>query len=59
MTKKNKSRLVTILGVLSSLATALAIINFNTFDWNKKNDLMNLFIVAMPVIGGYFTTIKE
>ena len=59
MTKKNKSRVVTILGLFSALATALAIIDFNTFDFHKPNDLIKLFVVAMPVIGGYFTTIKE
>lgn len=59
LNKKQKSIAVTILGLLSALATALVVIDFNTFDWNSKNDLMKLFVVAMPVIGGYFTTVDS
>ena len=59
LNKKQKSTAVTILGLLSALATALVVIDFNTFDWNSKNDLMKLFVVAMPVIGGYFTTVDS
>lgn len=56
--KKAKSGLVTILGLLSSLATALVVIDFGTFDWHNPNDKMKIFVIAMPIIGGYFTTTK-
>jgi ribose/xylose/arabinose/galactoside ABC-type transport system permease subunit len=59
LNKKQKSLAVTILGLFSALATALVVVDFETFDWNNKNDLMKLFVIAMPVIGGYFTTIEN
>lgn len=58
MSKKLKDRIATVLGFLSSIATALVVIDFDTFDIHKTNDVMKLFVVVMPVIGGYFTTLK-
>lgn len=49
----------TILGLLTSVATALAIIDFDTFDFNSKKDLFKLFVIAMPAVGGYLSKIKE
>jgi hypothetical protein len=53
------SVLATILGLLTSIATAMAVIDFDTFDFNKKGDLMKLFVVVMPAIGGYVSQIKS
>ena len=52
------SILATLFGLLTSVATAIAVIDFNTFDFKKVNDLMKLFVVAMPAIGGYVSQIK-
>ena len=48
----------TILGLLTSLATAFAVIDFDNFQFNKPTDLMKLFVIGMPAIGGFLSTIK-
>lgn len=53
------SALATIFGVLTSIATAIAVIDFETFDFKKVNDLMKLFVVVIPAIGGYMSQIKK
>ena len=57
-TKKN-SIIATCLGLLTSVATAMAVIDFNTFDISKPNDIFKLFVIIMPAIGGYFSTLKK
>ncbi len=57
-TKKN-SLIATALGLLTSIATAMAVIDFNTFSFKNVNDLFKLFVIVMPAIGGYFSTIKQ
>lgn len=58
MKKICKSKLATFLGLLTSVATAIAVIDFNTFNFKNVNDLMKLFVIAMPAIGGYLSKIK-
>lgn len=53
------SLLATFLGLLTSIATAIAVIDFYTFDFKKPNDLMKLFVVVAPAIGGYVSQIKK
>lgn len=53
------SILATILGLLTSCATALVVIDFKTFDFKSVNDLLTLFVVLMPAIGGYISKIKK
>lgn len=57
--KINKDVLATLGGLLTSLFTALAVIDFETFDFKKPSDLMKLMVVAMPAIGGYFSKLKS
>lgn len=60
MTKKKQNSLIaTIVGLLTSVATAIVVIDFNTFDFKNPNDIMKLFVIAMPAIGGYMSQIKE
>lgn len=60
MTKKKQNSLIaTIVGLLTSVATAIVVIDFNTFDFKNMNDLMKLFVIAMPAIGGYMSQLKE
>ena len=60
MTQKKKNSLIaTILGLLTTVATAIAIIDFNTFNFKNTNDIMKLFVIAMPAIGGYMSQLKE
>lgn len=53
------SAIATVLGLLTSVATALVVIDFDTFDFKKTNDLFKLFVVVMPAIGGYVSKIKS
>ena len=58
--KKNiHSYVATLLGLLTSIATAMVVIDFETFDFKKLNDLMKLFVITMPAIGGYVSQIKK
>lgn len=60
MTQKKKNSLIaTIVGLLTSVATAIVVIDFNTFNFKNPNDLMKLFVIAMPAIGGYISQLKE
>ena len=43
--------------MLVSLATAYAVIDFETFELSK--DWMKLIIVGLPAIGGFFSRIKD
>ena len=51
--------MATLLGLLTSIATAMVVIDFETFDFKKLNDLMKLFVITMPAIGGYVSQIKK
>lgn len=55
---KKHDLLATIGGLLTSLFTALAVIDFSTFSFKNPNDLMKLAAVALPAIGGYISKIK-
>ena len=58
--KKNiHSYVATLLGLLTSTATAMVVIDFEAFDFKKPNDLMKLFVITMPAIGGYVLQIKK
>lgn len=60
MTKKKQNSLIaTIVGLLTSVATAIVVIDFTTFDFKNPNDIMKLFVIAMPAIGGYMSQLKE
>lgn len=61
MTKKKNTNsiIATIVGLLTSVATAIVVIDFNTFDFNNPNDLMKLFVIAMPAVGGYMSQLKD
>ena len=60
MTKKKQNSLIaTIIGLLTSVATAIVVIDFTTFSFKNPNDLMKLFVIAMPAIGGYMSQLKE
>lgn len=57
MSRKLRSRLASLGGLLVSLATAYAVIDFATFD--IKKDWMKLIIVGLPAIGGFMSRIKD
>ena len=53
----NKSKLATLLGAMTSVCTAYAVIDFNTFD--IKKDWFKLIVIGMPALGGYMSTISK
>lgn len=57
LSEKVRNWLATILGLLTAVATALAVIDFNNFD--IKKDWFRLIVIALPAIGGYFSTIRQ
>jgi hypothetical protein len=56
--KNPKSTLATILGALTSVVTAIAVIDFNTFDITKFSNIMKLIVIAIPALSGYFSEFK-
>ena len=59
MSIKKRDYAATGFGSLTSLVTALALIDFNTIDLTKPNDVIKLLVLALPAIGGHFSTVKE
>ncbi len=57
MSKKLRNHLATILGAGTAVATAFAVINFDTFD--IKKDWFKLIVIGLPALGGYMSTIKN
>lgn len=59
MTKKRKDLAATGLGIMTSLVMALALIDFDTIDFSKPNDIIKILVILLPAIGGKVSTIKE
>lgn len=55
--KLNNDVLATILGLGTTICTALAVIDWSTF--NMKADWFKIIIIALPAIGGYYSKIKD
>lgn len=53
----NRNALATILGAITSLCTAYAVIDFSTFD--IKKDWFKLVVIGMPALGGYMSSINK
>ena len=58
MTKKRKDLAATGLGIMTSLVMALALIDFDTIDFSKLNDIIKILVILLPAIGGKVSTIK-
>jgi len=58
MTKKKKDLAATAFGLITSLVMALALIDFNTIDLSKPNDIIKILVVCLPALGGKISTIK-
>lgn len=59
LTKEQKSSLATALGLISSIVTALAVIDFDNWNCRKPSDIMKVVIIVLPILCGHFTTIKD
>lgn len=53
----NRNLLATLLGALTSVCTALAVLDLNTFD--IKKDWFKVIVIGLPALGGYFSTINK
>jgi hypothetical protein len=60
-TKKNKLNdyAATIMGLLTSLATAYAILDVDTLDFHNFKTYFKLFVIGIPAVGGWISTIKS
>ena len=58
MKKSHRQKLATVLGVATSLVSALVLIDFDTIDWSSVNDWLKILVAALPAIGGYLSEVK-
>ena len=58
MTKQSRSKIATLLGAATSLASALVLIDFDTLNWTSVNDWLKLLVVALPALGGFVSEVK-
>nr|WP_298655724.1 hypothetical protein [uncultured Flavobacterium sp.] len=58
MKKSHRQKLATVLGVATSLVSALVLIDFDTIDWSSVNDWLKILVAALPAIGGYVSEVK-
>lgn len=56
---KKHSLAASVLGFITSLCTAYQVIDYDTFDVTKKSNILKLFAVSLPAIGGLLSSIKE
>lgn len=59
MSAKKRDYAATGFGILTSLVTALTLIDFDQFSFEKPNDVVKLLVVLLPAIGGHVSTIKK
>lgn len=59
MSIKKRDYAATGFGILTSLVTALALVDFNTIDISKPNDVIKILVLCLPAIGGHFSTLKQ
>ena len=58
MKKSHRQKLATVLGVATSLVSALVLIDFDTINWSSVNDWLKILVAALPAIGGYLSEVK-
>jgi hypothetical protein len=57
--QKLNDRLATIMGLLTSLATAYAILDVDALDFHSAKTYFKLLIIGIPAVGGWMSTIKS
>ena len=57
--KKLNDYAATIMGLLTSLATAYAILDVDALDFHNFKTYFKLFIIGIPAVGGWMSTIKS
>lgn len=56
--KINNDHKSTILGVLTSLVMATAVLDWDTLDFTLPSTYFKILVLALPAIGGTISTIK-
>ena len=56
--KISKANQATLLGVLTSVATALTLVDLDKLDYSLPSTWVKLFVVIMPAIGGSLSSIN-
>jgi hypothetical protein len=58
MKKRTRNNLATFLGWSTTIVTALALIDFDTLDYNSVNTYVKLAVTLLPAIGGHLSEVK-
>lgn len=58
MKQKQRSKTATLLGIATSLVTALVLIDFDQIDWTSVNDWLKILVAALPTLGGAVSEVK-
>lgn len=59
MSRKQRSNTATLLGILTSLVTALVLIDFDTINWHSINDWLKILVAALPALGGSVSEVTK
>lgn len=57
--KKLNDYIATAMGLLTSLATAYAILDVDALDFHSFKTYFKLFVIGIPAVGGWMSTIKS
>ena len=54
----NNNNKATLLGILTSVVMATAVLDWDTLDWNLPSTYFKVLVLALPALGGTVSTIK-
>lgn len=57
--KLNGNALATLLGIATTLCTALAVVDLDSLDYSLVSTYFKLAIVLLPALGGYMSTLNK
>lgn len=57
--KINGNALATILGIATSIATALSVVDLDALNYHLVSTYFKLLVLALPAIGGYMSTLNK
>ena len=56
--KINNDNKATILGILTSVVMATAVLDWDSLDWHLPSTYFKILVLALPALGGTVSTIK-
>ena len=54
----NNNNKATLLGILTSVVMATAVLDWDTLDWHLPSTYFKVLVLALPALGGTVSTIK-